>query len=81
MRKFWRMKEDGRYVRTNIPPFSPHIFIDIMFLSLPYFQGSENVRDIPLPEELIFTVDEKVLDDINQAKAQYLKQVDFSLFS
>ncbi|EPY75345.1 hypothetical protein CB1_001687002 [Camelus ferus] len=37
-------------------------------------QGSEKVRDIPLPEELVFTVDEKVLNDINQAKAQYLKQ-------
>ncbi|XP_006211928.1 peroxisomal carnitine O-octanoyltransferase [Vicugna pacos] len=38
------------------------------------WKGSEKVRDIPLPEELVFTVDEKVLNDINQAKAQYLKQ-------
>ncbi|XP_062955916.1 peroxisomal carnitine O-octanoyltransferase isoform X2 [Cynocephalus volans] len=38
------------------------------------WKGSEKVRDIPLPEELVFTVDEKVLSDINQAKAQYLKQ-------
>ncbi|XP_070363756.1 peroxisomal carnitine O-octanoyltransferase isoform X4 [Equus asinus] len=45
------------------------------------WKGSENVRDIPLPEELIFTVDEKVLDDINQAKAQYLKQAsDLQIF-
>uniref|UniRef100_A0A8C6BC27 Peroxisomal carnitine O-octanoyltransferase n=1 Tax=Monodon monoceros TaxID=40151 RepID=A0A8C6BC27_MONMO len=36
--------------------------------------GSDKVRDIPLPEELVFTVDEKVLNDINQAKAQYFKQ-------
>ncbi|XP_027247344.1 peroxisomal carnitine O-octanoyltransferase isoform X2 [Cricetulus griseus] len=35
--------------------------------------GSEKVRDIPLPEELVFTVDEKVLNDIYQAKAQHLK--------
>lgn len=38
------------------------------------WKGSEKVRDIPLPEELVFTVDEKVLNDINQAKAQHLKQ-------
>ncbi|XP_069318791.1 peroxisomal carnitine O-octanoyltransferase [Eulemur rufifrons] len=38
------------------------------------WKGSEKVRDIPLPEELVFTVDEKVLNDINQAKAQYLKE-------
>ncbi|XP_026958511.1 peroxisomal carnitine O-octanoyltransferase isoform X4 [Sagmatias obliquidens] len=36
--------------------------------------GSDKVRDIPLPEELVFTVDEKVLNDITEAKAQYLKQ-------
>ncbi|XP_021529909.1 peroxisomal carnitine O-octanoyltransferase isoform X2 [Aotus nancymaae] len=38
------------------------------------WKGSEKVRDIPLPEELVFTVDEKVLNDINQAKAQYLRE-------
>lgn len=62
-------------------PFSPSSFIDIIFLILPYFQGSEKARAIPLPEELVFTVDEKVLNDISKAKAQFLKQVDFSLFS
>ncbi|KAF6085644.1 carnitine O-octanoyltransferase [Phyllostomus discolor] len=36
--------------------------------------GSEKARAIPLPEELVFTVDEKVLNDISQAKAQFLKQ-------
>ncbi|XP_036103334.1 peroxisomal carnitine O-octanoyltransferase [Molossus molossus] len=38
------------------------------------WKGSEKVRDIPLPEELVFTVDEKILNDVNQAKAKYLKQ-------
>ncbi|XP_020843150.1 peroxisomal carnitine O-octanoyltransferase isoform X1 [Phascolarctos cinereus] len=38
------------------------------------WKGSEKVRDIPLPEELVFTVDHKVLDDIGRAKEQYLKQ-------
>ena len=61
-------------------PFAPHIFIDTIFSILPYFQCSEKARAIPLPEELVFTVDEKVLNDISQAKAQFLKQVDFSLF-
>lgn len=61
-------------------PFSPNIFIAMIFLILPYFQGSEKVRDLPLPEELIFTVDEKILNDISRAKAQYFKQVDFSFF-
>lgn len=41
------------------------------------FQGSEKVRDIPLPEELVFTVDEKILNDVSQAKAQHLKAVWF----
>nr|XP_058153062.1 peroxisomal carnitine O-octanoyltransferase isoform X2 [Dasypus novemcinctus] len=39
------------------------------------WKGSEKVRAIPLPEELVFTVDEKVLNDISQAKAQFFKQV------
>ncbi|XP_007531987.1 peroxisomal carnitine O-octanoyltransferase isoform X1 [Erinaceus europaeus] len=38
------------------------------------WKGSEKVRNIPLPEELVFTVDEKILNDIKQAKAQYFKQ-------
>ncbi|XP_027976329.1 peroxisomal carnitine O-octanoyltransferase [Eumetopias jubatus] len=38
------------------------------------WKGSEKVRDISLPEELVFTVDDKILNDINQAKARYLKQ-------
>ncbi|XP_008059501.1 peroxisomal carnitine O-octanoyltransferase [Carlito syrichta] len=38
------------------------------------WKGSEKVRDIPFPEELMFTVDEKILHDINQAKDQYLKE-------
>ncbi|XP_063093230.1 peroxisomal carnitine O-octanoyltransferase isoform X3 [Cavia porcellus] len=38
------------------------------------WMGSEKVRDIPLPEELLFTVDEKILNDIKQAKAQFLQE-------
>lgn len=62
-------------------PLFSSFFTNIIFFILMYFQGSEKVRDIPLPEELVFTVDEKVLSDINQAKAQHLKQAGFSLFS
>ncbi|XP_026958512.1 peroxisomal carnitine O-octanoyltransferase isoform X5 [Sagmatias obliquidens] len=45
-----------------------------IFESEGRWTGSDKVRDIPLPEELVFTVDEKVLNDITEAKAQYLKQ-------
>lgn len=38
------------------------------------WKGSEKVQDIPLPEELVFTVDEKILNGISHAKAQYFKQ-------
>ncbi|XP_030055676.1 peroxisomal carnitine O-octanoyltransferase isoform X2 [Microcaecilia unicolor] len=38
------------------------------------WKGSHKIRDIPWPEELVFTVDLKVLDDIRLAKEQYQKQ-------
>ncbi|XP_053322479.1 peroxisomal carnitine O-octanoyltransferase [Spea bombifrons] len=38
------------------------------------WKGSLAVRDLPHPEELVFTVDEKVTSDIALAKAQYQKQ-------
>lgn len=38
------------------------------------WKGTSHIRDIPLPEELIFVVDEKILEDIEQAKQQYQKQ-------
>uniref|UniRef100_A0A673AS02 Peroxisomal carnitine O-octanoyltransferase n=1 Tax=Sphaeramia orbicularis TaxID=375764 RepID=A0A673AS02_9TELE len=37
------------------------------------WKGSDTVRSMPLPEELVFTVDEKVRSDINHAKQQYLE--------
>ncbi|KAM5302946.1 peroxisomal carnitine O-octanoyltransferase isoform 1-T4 [Glossophaga mutica] len=45
-----------------------------VFVNEGRWKGSEKARAIPLPEELVFTVDEKVLNDISQAKAQFLKQ-------
>ncbi|XP_075067972.1 peroxisomal carnitine O-octanoyltransferase isoform X1 [Mixophyes fleayi] len=38
------------------------------------WKGSPIVRDLPHPEELVFTVDQKILNDIALAKAQYLTQ-------
>lgn len=38
-------------------------------------QGSEAVRELPPPEELLFTVDEKVRGDISLAKQRYLEAV------
>uniref|UniRef100_A0A1A7XUI1 Peroxisomal carnitine O-octanoyltransferase n=1 Tax=Iconisemion striatum TaxID=60296 RepID=A0A1A7XUI1_9TELE len=37
------------------------------------WKGSDAVRRMPPPEELLFTVDEKVVGDINHAKQQYLE--------
>ncbi|XP_061441604.1 peroxisomal carnitine O-octanoyltransferase isoform X2 [Rhineura floridana] len=37
------------------------------------WKGSEKVRDIPWPEELLFRLDQKVLNDIAHAKEQYKK--------
>uniref|UniRef100_A0A3Q3LWQ2 Peroxisomal carnitine O-octanoyltransferase n=1 Tax=Mastacembelus armatus TaxID=205130 RepID=A0A3Q3LWQ2_9TELE len=37
------------------------------------WKGSDAVRSMPLPEELVFTVDEKTRSDINNAKQQYLE--------
>ncbi|XP_039661068.1 peroxisomal carnitine O-octanoyltransferase isoform X1 [Perca fluviatilis] len=39
------------------------------------WKGSDTVRAVPRPEELVFTVDEKVQSDISHAKRQYLESV------
>ncbi|XP_066484607.1 peroxisomal carnitine O-octanoyltransferase [Tiliqua scincoides] len=39
------------------------------------WKGSDKVRDIPWPEELIFRLNQKVLNDIAHAKEQYKKLV------
>ncbi|GCC21009.1 hypothetical protein chiPu_0000171 [Chiloscyllium punctatum] len=38
------------------------------------WKGSPAVRDFAWPEELVFVLDQKVLNDIDQAKQQYYKQ-------
>ncbi|XP_044535565.1 peroxisomal carnitine O-octanoyltransferase isoform X1 [Gracilinanus agilis] len=63
-------------------PYDAMVMVDIchyvdqkIFENEGRWKGSEKVRgNIPLPEELVFTVDHKVLDAISQAKEQYLKQ-------
>ncbi|XP_061677090.1 peroxisomal carnitine O-octanoyltransferase-like isoform X3 [Syngnathoides biaculeatus] len=35
------------------------------------WKGSDRVRPMPLPEELVFTVDQKIMGDISHAKLQY----------
>ncbi|KAH0627482.1 hypothetical protein JD844_003231 [Phrynosoma platyrhinos] len=50
-------------------------FIDSKIIELEgKWKGSEKVRDIPWPEELLFTLDQKVLNDIAHAKKQYGKK-------
>ncbi|XP_027576396.2 peroxisomal carnitine O-octanoyltransferase isoform X1 [Pipra filicauda] len=39
------------------------------------WKGSDNVRDIPWPEELVFTVDPKIINEIGRTKELYYKQV------
>nr|XP_056713390.1 peroxisomal carnitine O-octanoyltransferase [Euleptes europaea] len=39
------------------------------------WKGSDKVRDIPWPEELVFSLDQKMRNDIAHAKEQYHKQV------
>jgi len=46
------------------------------FLSTPS-QGSDKVRDIPWPEELVFTVDQKIMNEIGCTKELYYKKVEF----
>ncbi|XP_022371123.1 peroxisomal carnitine O-octanoyltransferase [Enhydra lutris kenyoni] len=62
-------------------PFDGMVMINIghyinekVFENEGRWKGSEKVRDISLPEELVFTVDDKILNNINQAKAQFFKQ-------
>ncbi|XP_054903584.1 peroxisomal carnitine O-octanoyltransferase isoform X3 [Poeciliopsis prolifica] len=37
------------------------------------WKGSDTVRQMPLPEELLFTLDEKAYSDVHHAKQQYLE--------
>ncbi|XP_060104426.1 peroxisomal carnitine O-octanoyltransferase [Heteronotia binoei] len=39
------------------------------------WKGSDKVRNIPWPEELVFSLDQKILNDIAYAKGQYYKQI------
>ncbi|XP_005418650.1 peroxisomal carnitine O-octanoyltransferase [Geospiza fortis] len=39
------------------------------------WKGSDNVRDIPQPEELVFTVDSKIMNEIGLTKELYYKKV------
>ncbi|NXJ16318.1 OCTC octanoyltransferase, partial [Odontophorus gujanensis] len=39
------------------------------------WKGSDKVRDIPWPEELVFTVDQKIIDEIGRTKEMYYEKV------
>ncbi|NXI44822.1 OCTC octanoyltransferase, partial [Galbula dea] len=39
------------------------------------WKGSDKVRDIPWPEELVFTVDQKITEEIGRAKDLYYEKV------
>ncbi|KAM9287816.1 peroxisomal carnitine O-octanoyltransferase isoform 2-T4 [Cariama cristata] len=40
-----------------------------------FCDGSDKVRDIPWPEELVFTVDQKIINEIGRTKELYYKKV------
>lgn len=71
------LETEGRWKVCQNKPISLSCSRFHGYSKVLYFQGSEKVREIPLPEELAFTVDEKILSDIYQAKAQHLKGVGF----
>ncbi|XP_047454810.1 peroxisomal carnitine O-octanoyltransferase [Mugil cephalus] len=39
------------------------------------WKGTDVIRPVPLPEELVFTVDEKACSDISHAKQQYMEAI------
>lgn len=59
----------------NMSFLMDNIFWFCIFLSS---QGSDYVRDIPRPEELVFTVDSKIVNEIGHTKELYYKQVKFT---
>lgn len=83
------MKENGRYVFFKLPDVLVYVFMlgfvffflmdnSFSFLSLlVYSQGSDKVRDIPCPEELVFTVDQKIINEIERTKEMYYEKVGF----
>jgi len=82
------MKENGRYVFFKLPDVLVYVFMlgfvfflmdnSFYFLSLlVYSQGSDKVRDIPCPEELVFTVDQKIINEIERTKEMYYEKVGF----
>lgn len=79
------MREHGRYLSfINFQAYQlTCLFLWITFSGFVSFfltsssQGSDNVRDIPLPEELVFTVDPKIINEIECTKEWYYKKVKF----
>lgn len=47
----------------------------LSFFLSPSSQGSDKVRDIPWPEELVFTVDQKIINEVGHTKEWYYKKV------
>lgn len=52
------------------------VFLLSFFLST-FSQGSDKVRDMPWPEELVLTVDQKIINEIGRTKEMYYKKVEF----
>ncbi|XP_028437510.1 peroxisomal carnitine O-octanoyltransferase isoform X3 [Perca flavescens] len=65
---------------TNHAPYDAMVLVSMCWyldqqikVTTGKWKGSDTVRAVPRPEELVFTVDEKVQSDISHAKRQYLE--------
>lgn len=84
-RRLLNVRENGRYLFfINFQAYQLMcLFLWITFSDFVSFflssssQGSDNVRDIPWPEELVFTVDQKIINEIGHTKELYYKKVKF----
>lgn len=80
-RRLLKMRENGRYLSFKHSSLLVHVsfLMHNIFCFLFSFclQGSDKVRDIPWPEELVFTVDQKIINEIGHAKELYYKKVGF----
>lgn len=63
---------------VNLSFLMDNIFCFVSFFLSSSSQGSDNVRDIPWPEELVFTVDTKIINEIGCTKELYYKKVKFT---
>lgn len=66
---------DDRFLLCMKAMISHFKYLGPLFIYLFLLKGTGAIRPMRLPEELVFTVDEKVRSDISLAKQRYLESV------